>query len=166
MNFRQLFTLHTGHCDVTIKMLRTELDVLYNKLKLMKSENEDLVKQVQEEKAMFHYQTIQLENNIKELESKAKPSNLSNKIYYWKNKYDELRKKKSFDIKTKTTQRINDLLGIINDRETELYNTRYALQARDSSYEQMRKDYERLVTSLKEQIDNLQKNTQQISGVN
>lgn len=144
MNFRQLFTLHTGHCDVTIKMLRTELDVLYNKLKLMRTENEDLVKQVQEEKAVFHYQTMQLENNIKELEGKSKPSNLSNKIYYWKKKYDDLRKKKSFDIKTKTTQRINDLLGIINKQETELYNTRFALQA---------------VSSLKEKIDNLQRDT-------
>ena len=159
MNFRQLFTLHTGHCDVTIKMLRTELDVLYNKLKLMRTENEDLVKQVQEEKAVFHYQTMQLENNIKELEGKSNQSNLSNKIYYWKKKYDDLKSKTNNEVRGKNRLRVLELTQSLSSKETELYNTRFALQARDSSYEQMRKDYERLVSSLKEKIDNLQKDT-------
>lgn len=86
----KLFSVHKN-CTATVETLQLELQTCRDKCTNLKHEITDLSTQLQEQKAIYHYQTMELEDKIKLLEGKLeKPCNLSNKIYYWKNKYERL----------------------------------------------------------------------------
>lgn len=88
-----IFNLHKN-CTTTVKTLQTELDTCINKCTNLKNEVTDLSTQLQEQKAIYHYQTMCLEDKIRQLEGE-KPqltSTMVTRMAYWKKKYERLEK--------------------------------------------------------------------------